>query len=154
MFLISSWKFRVQQIPSYLCPCFLLEMITTLKLDRAMRETKKKKADGIGIWLRMTHANPFCQFDIILWLKWIYFLVCIFHKALFWLDPWLSEGKITPQRNVCTQPLSSSIHWHSAMVPDLIWKQVASGRVSKFESLIRVMKMEITECECPDPNGT
>lgn len=39
------------------------------------------------------------------------------------------------------------------MVPNLIWKQVASGRGSKFENLIEVKQMGVVGCECPDANG-
>lgn len=51
-------------------------------------------------------------------------------------------------------------HYHAAFidiqftVPNLIWKQVASSWVSKFESLIKVIQMKITGCESPDLRST
>lgn len=105
-----------------------------------------------------THQPIFSLSDIILVIKLIQFLVRIFHKACVCPDPSSQRKKkrrkkITPQRNTCTQALSGRIHWHSAMVPNLIWKQVASGWVSKFESFIKVIQMEISGHECPELNS-
>ena len=75
---------------------------------------------------------------------------------MFVLIPALNgeKRKIAPQRNICTQAISGSIHWHSAVVPNLIQKLVASGWFSKFESLIKVVQVEITGCECHDLSST
>lgn len=76
--------------------------------------------------------------------------VGIFHRACVLFDPSTQRGKRTGEKcSICSQPLSGSIHWHSAMVSNLIWEQVASGCVSKFASLIKEIHMKITGCECP-----